>query len=547
MSMAIYTGDPLLYDEGLEEDIDFFDKNMSKKYYTPHTLPSFLDFHSSFLKSGKQGVLGLLINPKTRKKYVYKISQYVNHLISHEHKILEQLNTIREFCPHFCKTLGKFETNLIESYKKLDNPFELEDCEDDRKKTMSVEVLLMENIDGGRKFYRYIKNSVFTPEISMSIIKQTLIATLIASEQTKFTHYDLHSNNVLVKKCPINSVFFYILDDNRTYLVPTYGYYPIIIDFGFSFIQNCEDGPIYGPLSFTDIGHITTNYDKNADAKLFLTSVSYEMKKYKKSDVSTRFRQLVKNIYKDCHVDLECGWDNREDEISISDQLKKKLNNKFKRSEFFKNQGHLVVDMLQTLIILPLRNRETRDNMDDLMSEIITEFMKIEKLIKSDYHRLYIFKNIVDCARIYRKDYLNKSSRSDAISYFKEDVLFHIDKICRFCNPKISWEKLLCSLLCISKCVENFCFDRLKKLLSQKKSDYNRMLIKNTSEIFEAIEANIPSHFFFDEKTIIYVWDIVNRRNYKMKVDLETVKLLNKTHPFERGIVLYEKIVDKNY
>jgi hypothetical protein len=99
----------------------------------------------------------------------------------------------------------------------------------------------------------------------------------------------------------------------------------------------------------------------------------------------------------------------------------------------------------------------------------------------------------------------------------------------------------------MSKCIENFCHDRLKKLLSVKKADYNKMLLKNTSEIYEAIEANVPSHFYFEDTTDLYVWDCVQKKSYKMKIHPDMVDKLNRTHPFERGTVLYEYISSKNY
>jgi hypothetical protein len=75
-----------------------------------------------------------------------------------------------------------------------------------------------------------------------------------------------------------------------------------------------------------------------------------------------------------------------------------------------------------------------------------------------------------------------------------------------------------------------------------KKSDYNHMKLKNTTEIFEAIEANIPSHFFFDEKTTIYVWNCVEQKSYKIHLKKNIIQKLNETHPFERGIILYESM-----
>lgn len=534
-----YIGDSLILNEEIEQSIEYFKNELKDEY---KELPEFLEFHSSFPQSGKQGVLGILNNKNSKKKFVYKISQYLNFLINHEYYVMEGLNEIRNICPHFCKTLGKFKTRVNTNYRNEDNPFEYDD-----DNYIETDVLIMDYIDNGRKLYRYIKSDNVTPDIVMSIVKQTLMATIIGGEHLKFTHYDMHSNNVLVKKCQPNTAFFYILDDNRTYLVPTYGYYPVIIDFGFSFSNNNEGKPIGSALAHTNVGFISSGYDQNADAKLFLTSVSHEMKKYKKSEISTQFRELIKNIYEKCNIDLECGWDNREDSPSISDYILKKVNNQFKRSKFFKNQGHHIVDLMQALVELPIYKRKTDDNIDDLAGVLVTEFSKIEKEISSEFYNIYIMKNMIQSTINNRGLYIDKETREQAIQNFKNDVLKTIDSLVNFCNPKINWEKLLCCLLCISKCIENICYEKLKKLISIKKADYNNMRLKNTTEIFEAIEANIPSHFFFDEKSVIYVWDCVNQKSYKMTLNQTLINSLNEIHPFERGTVLYEYISSKDY
>jgi hypothetical protein len=529
-------GDSLLLNEETEKSIEYFKNELKDEY---EKLPEFLEFHSSFPQTGKQGVLGILNNKNSKRKYVYKISQYLNFLMNHEYYVMEGLNEIRNICPHFCKTLGKFKARVNTNYRNEDNPFDY-----DNDDYIETDVLMMDYLDG-RKLYRYIKNDNVTPDIIMSIIKQTLMATIIAGEHTKFTHYDMHSNNVLIKKCQPNTAFFYILDDNRTYLVPTYGYYPVIIDFGFSFSSNNEGKPIGSALAHTNVGFMSSGYDQNADPKLFLTSVSHEMKKYKKSEISTQFRELIKRIYEKCDVDLDCGWDNREDSPSISEYILKKMNGQFKRSKFFKNQGHHIVDLMQALVELPVYKRKTEDEIDDLAGVLVTEFYKIEKEISSEFYNMYIMKNMIDSTIKNRSLYIEKETREKAVQNFKNDILKTIDSLVKFCNPKINWEKLLCCLLCISKCIENICYEKLKKLMSIKKADYNNMRLKNTTEIFEAIEANIPSHFFFDDKSVIYVWDCVNQKSYKMKLNKSMINSLNETHPFERGTILYEYISSK--
>jgi hypothetical protein len=429
---------------------------------------------------------------------------------------------------------------VIDTYRTSENPFEY-----GKKDThIETDVLVMEQIEDARKLYRYIKNDNITPDIILSVVKQTLIANLIAGDHLRFSHYDLHSNNVLVKKCPTNTAFFYILDENRTYLTPTYGYVPIIIDFGFSFNKNCENRPFYGTLAHTDIGFIPSVYDQHADSKLFLTSVSYEMKKYKKSELSTTFRNLITSIYNKCDIDLECGWDDR-DGVSISDQLLKKMSAQFKRSAFFDEQGHHIVDLLQTLVDLPLVNRYTNDNIHDLTGILVTEFLKIEREINNDFYNMYIIKTIIESCNRHKTNYLDKNKREEAISSFKRDILGCIDSLVKFCNPKINWEKLICCLLCLSKCIENYCYDKMKRLMSVKRADYNNMPVRSPTEIYESIEANIPSHFVYDKDTDIYVWNCIEKQSYKMKIPDDMIDQLNHTHPFERGMILYEYLSGK--
>lgn len=535
----IYTGDTLLYNENMENDIEVFEDYKKQS----SSLPSILDFYSKFDYASKQGILGLFENHNNDQKYVYKISQYLDFMAQQEYYVMQGLNSIRDYCPHFCKTYGVFKSNIRSSYRKDENPFQVDKKKDDY---VTADVIVMEYIEDARKLYRYIKNEHTSPEIVMSLIKQTLLADIIAGEHIHFTHYDMHSNNVLVKKCSPNTAFLYILDDNRTYLVPTYGYYPTIIDFGFSYNDECDQRPFYGTLAHTNIGFMSSHYDQHADHKLFLTSVSYEMKRYKKSEISNTFRGLIKNIYGNCDIDLECGWDNREDEYSISDKLLEKFEDAFDQSEFFKNQGHYIVDLLEKLIDLPFQPRHTTDDLSKLATILVKEFSKIEIHFKNDFYNMYILRTIIESTIKHRDLYLNKKEREKAVGLFKRDILSTIDTLIHFCNPSVNWEKLLCCLLCLSKCIETYCYDKLKKAVSAKKSDYNQLKLKTPSEIYEAIEANIPSHFFFDEESEIYIWDTCNKKSYKIKLDRSPslIKTLNESHPFERGTILYEYLYE---
>jgi hypothetical protein len=74
-------------------------------------------------------------------------------------------------------------------------------------------------------------------EDKVSVIFQLFSALHLAHRMIDFTHYDLHENNVLVKKLP-HKVSIPYRNELGNYIVTRY--IPIIIDFGFSHIVHLD-------------------------------------------------------------------------------------------------------------------------------------------------------------------------------------------------------------------------------------------------------------------------------------------------------------------
>ena len=515
----------LLYDKILEETIDLFNENENK-----NEMPDFLEYDSPLLKKGKQGIIGFLRNKENNQKYIYKISQYLDFVINQEYNVMKDLNTLRDYCPHFVKMFSKFKLPLSSNYRRAKNPFLL----NKEYKTITSEVLVMQYVNA-KKFVKYIKNDDIPTLHLLSIIKQSLLATIIANQKVNFTHYDLHSDNILIKHCDPNIVFLYIINDIY-YMVPTFGIYPIIIDFGFSYSKSSDKDQMYCSLSHTDYGFLQCKEDCYGDAKLFLPSVSHEINRYRESETSQNFRNLVKNIYKDAKVQLDCGWDKRQ-KTSINDDFLEDYEKTFEKSPFFKEQSIYILDLLQTLIVLPLKYRRSKESTKELLSLVINEFSKIEKLISDDFYHLYIFKEMIISVNKNRELYTSNSTRLDAVNYFKNDILKAIDKVAKYGNIKLNWEKLLCSLLCLSKNIENYCYEKMEKLCHDKNKDYKKIPLSSTIEIYKSIEANFPSEFKFNKQTILYIWNADTENSTKIRLEPKLIELLNKTHPFDRGDV----------
>ena len=161
--------------------------------------------------SGKHGIVGKCkIDDET---YVYKMSKYLNYMCEHEYTVMKSLEKIQDFCPHFCKTYGLFDKKLDINFKKQEDPFK------PSKNMFPAKILLMEDIPNSVKFSSFIKNPDVPDEIVFSTIKQLILAILFAQKDCKFSHYDLHSSNVLMKKCSFDTVHTYKIDDDNVIMV----------------------------------------------------------------------------------------------------------------------------------------------------------------------------------------------------------------------------------------------------------------------------------------------------------------------------------------
>jgi hypothetical protein len=508
------------------------------EYYNTHKnthWKEWLDFDDTFCKHGKQGLVGLF-NPKKNKKefkFVFKISQYINYLVQHEYTIMKGLNELAPYCPHFCKAFGTILCEVDPKVRKTGNPFEIIS-----KYPIEKEVLLTEYIDNSSNFYNYIKSDKIHDDVIYSSVKQVLIAIAIAQKKKKFTHYDLHSFNILMKKCNKDLVFLYVLDDENQFCVPTHGHYPVIIDFGFSYIEDLEDNPAWPSMAHTDVGFMSDRYDPVADPKLFLVTVSREVKNKRNNKKATIFRNIVKNIFRSLTIDWDCGWD-KKTKKGATDFVLEMLSPYNKDSNLFDNYNHYCIDLIQSLIILPLQEQKY-DNIDKSYTTFLKEFIKIENEIGNPFYNLYILKGIVDVAREVRVDYLHSKSRDSAIGYFRRSVFERINCVSKYCNPKnIHFEKMLCSLLCLSKNIEGIMYDVIETRMKEKQAEYDKMHLQSIEQIYGAIEANIPTKYKFNKDTTVFVMNSITQSCSRMKLTPEICKEVNDIHQLQKGSFLY--------
>ncbi len=504
-----------------------------------------LNFDMCFKTTGKQGIAGIL-KSNNKNKYIFKLSQYINYFINHEYIIMKSLSKINKFCPHFPNTYGIINCNVdsvnsrTRNNRDITNPFLIE-----HKYPIKKEVLLLEYIPDSIKFTNYIGSDKFNNNTIFQISKQVLCAITMAQIFNKFTHYDLHSNNIMIKRIEYDNVNLYIIDEKTQICVPTLGYNPIIIDFGFSYCSELEKGYLWPSLAHTEAGFISIEYDWVSDLKLFLVTLSYDLVKMKKSKESKRFRKMIKEIYKPLNIDLESGWDTIFTK-SITDYLSKKINNYEHKSILFDKYYFYCIDIIQTLIKLPL-HKYSYLNMKVTFTAFINEFIKIEKQIGNHFHNLYILKNIVDYARENRSSYINETMRESTVIKFKKYIYEIIDKISKYCKlDNINWELLLCSLYELSKNIEGYFYYKRNKLKSIRDKYYKELKFKSSVDIIKKIEKEFPNKYEFNNKTVLNIYNLKDRTMEKIdNLHPDTIYMLNTIKTEYQGELIYKLIKEK--
>ena len=517
-------------------------------------LTDWISFDSLFGNPGKQGIVGLLNfknntsdeagedsddnNSKSNNlKCVFKISQYVNYLATHEYVIMKGLEEVATFCPHFCRTIGLQETTMDAKFQKnCTNPFTI-----NTRYPVKKDVLLIEYIDKAAKFYNYIKSSKIDEAILYSSIKQVLMAINIAQKLKQFSHYDLHSFNVMMKRCDKDLVMLYVLDDENQFAIPSFGHYPVIIDYGFSFISDMNNGPLWTSLAHTDAGFMSDRFDWVADPKLFLVSVSSEIKEKRQSKTSEKFRRIVKNMFKPLSIDWDCGWDNKE-ERGAADFILDIIEPYCEPSPLFREYPHYCIDIIQSLIILPLQNQKYSD-IELSFNTFVGEWIKIENEISNAYFGLYVLKNLISFARILRPSYSNEKTRKSAVTSFRRAIYVTLDEISKFARPKnVDYEKMLCSLYVFATSTEGVLYDVINNRMKDKIKEYEKMPVQNVEQIYAAIDVNIPSKYQYNSNTIICLVDCITKKRSYHKLSEEIIDDLNSSSHLTHGCSLYSFI-----
>ena len=187
---------------------------------------------------GKFGqVFFVSVNDTQNQKYFepFSVLKYSNSQeneeIINELAIGFALNTLRGTIPYFSYTYGGFYCTTQASKNKLltctseDDDLVAMSLQQFVKDGTSLDKLLLKMYDDGKDKDEILKTL-------KDVMIQVGYALMMAQKEYKYVHFDLHADNVILRKLPTPTTIELRLNDNKKVKLQNVKYYPTIIDFG---------------------------------------------------------------------------------------------------------------------------------------------------------------------------------------------------------------------------------------------------------------------------------------------------------------------------
>jgi hypothetical protein len=130
-------------------------------------------------------------------------------------------NKLRKYCPNFSMVFGLIKCSLPESVFRFGRQYKKISC------------IVYEYINPAIIFGKFLEDC--SAETFLSILLQLIFALRIGAEKMGFTHNDLHSGNVMIKKLEKETLIPYEYKGTKFYVYTEY--LAVIIDYGLSRIE----------------------------------------------------------------------------------------------------------------------------------------------------------------------------------------------------------------------------------------------------------------------------------------------------------------------
>lgn len=385
------------------------------------------------------------ITDQPDQQMIWKVGDFWDYNSVGEYRILSQLNETLEWCPHFPKAYGIAEVPVhprIQEQPRASLPFimDLEKCSGPKrykKKKRNIlpneasvsaggsgsgsgdqqsernvkwcknEFIFQELIQGSKSAYDFSEECENNSEM-YSIMQQVNMALLFSYDYCQFTHYDMHSGNVLIDKTDVQHRL-YILSNDFQIFISTQGLRPVIIDTGYSYSSTLERKPLDVCVQNFHIGYTPHTSDPHYDLRMWLFNVVEDWPSHTKT-LSVKRRTMYRkfrDIYRRHHMDPDNAWfSSGRSTKSLNTRLEKVLSKHAPMKSVGRRYCMELLSVMTHLINLPLREPEESEKIDytDALCEawhkITHNIFTLEKKLGGFNLRRYYWKCMMEFARV---------------------------------------------------------------------------------------------------------------------------------------------------
>lgn len=449
----------------------------------------------------------IIINNKTKKVFFkFGNNGYNCTLERQEYIIAVDLFNTCNHVPNFMRPYQYIKNCFI--YPNSKDPFCREKNESHEKRC--VDIATFEYLKHKSTIYDIFNDKDIHDKIKKNLIIQVGLAIICAQQNCRFVHNDLHGKNIIIIECPKEVKLLYkveMMGEIKYYLIETFGFIPVIIDYGFSYSKDC-DGLSLECADADKHGYITYKYDSISDFIRFFVCC-YHIKRGCE-DV----KNYIYNLFKDLPVDLKTSRElivNKSSMDYIESKFIENFHKVFGKNKRSSNYIYQLARLYIRAITLPISKIEIGYliNIDKELQDFFIEWHEIEKWCAHDYERVYLQREFFDLIR-------STDSREDVIKYTKK-ILFFITN--RDVELVVNWDKLYKSVTRGLVFFENLIYKNITTLDKKRNKYLYSKLISGEQMLYNFIKT------FYNPKENILKGDFVllidNTKYYNEILSLE--------------------------
>lgn len=465
-----------------------------------HWKKHYESFEDGAYRRGKQGAVIRLKQKNTQQIFMCKVSRYEDYCARREHIVASCLKKEVSFCPHFMTSVEIVDTEGMRKECKF--------------KERSSEGVIVNYIPRAHSFSSVVNDKNVHDDAIFGVLKQVLGAISMAYNAAKFTHYDLHSGNIILTHDPkkFDLVRLYILPSGEAIPVPTYGYHPVIIDFGYGYVRDMEGKKNVSNIYHSQYGFTGDVSDPVVDMKLFLLTTSHHLVSSRRRRRTEYLRSFVLDIFHSLSVCNVTGW-NQEFKDSclsrVADILVKM--DPGEKALTYATETEAVVELILGTGKIPFSNyaNYTDDNsLGEALGDFLSEWEKIESQSSKPYDNLFFLRVICDSVWM-------------DVKKFKVAVLKAIDtRIGLFLTSHINFGTLGNSIRSLgghlSKLVHEISTGRNSQAM------YKKLKYKDAGEVLSELNSSMMDEVYeYSENTIVEVIDYKNKSQSTLSHSVE--------------------------